>query len=528
MRKVLLVDDEPFILQGLQVVIDWEQEGFEIAGVVNDGQEALEFLKKEPVDLIVADINMPVMTGIELLQIIRENNISDAYFVILSGYAEFSYAQKAMKYQCTEYILKPVEREELLRILREVNVLKATTEVKQEEAKMYERAYLARNMLAVIQGKYDQMNLSSIQKHLRLSEELRYIEILLDDGQYEDEVSDEEKRGYQRKLLDACSAFLKQNEDHCFFDMSGEDKIYDIGFVYCDYMATEAHQTETGYLENFQKYLSDVAQLPVVMLVGKKVSNISALAKSYGTAFKLRSFQGFHSKKKIYYYEEEVQVVNSNTILCKKSIDKLLLAIEHNKEEEIGQAVDDFFEEMHHMGENRETYKLNINYILFQLIHLASEQDSEVNQEEILHRISEQSFEVGFNRGSREHVLYFAKKYAQYLSQLRKKVSKGVLGEVEREIKEHYMENLTLKDLSEKYYVNSAYLGQLFRKKYDCSFKDYLNQYRMEQAAHLLLHSDMKTYEIAEAVGYHDIDYFVNRFIQVKGCTPAKYRKEVG
>ena len=106
---------------------------------------------------------------------------------------------------------------------------------------------------------------------------------------------------------------------------------------------------------------------------------------------------------------------------------------------------------------------LNINYLLFQLIHLASEQDDEVNQEEILRLISESSFETGTMRGSKTHLMRFACEYGDYLSQLRKNVSRGVLGNVEKEIKEHYADNLTLKGLSEKYYVNSAYLGQLFR-----------------------------------------------------------------
>ena len=101
-----------------------------------------------------------------------------------------------------------------------------------------------------------------------------------------------------------------------------------------------------------------------------------------------------------------------------------------------------------------------------------------------------------------------------------------MLGEIEREIRENYAKNITLKSLSEKYYVNSAYLGQLFRKKNGQSFKDYMNNYRMERAADLLLHTDKKIVEIAEEVGYHDLDYFVNRFILVKGCTPAKFRRE--
>ena len=128
---------------------------------------------------------------------------------------------------------------------------------------------------------------------------------------------------------------------------------------------------------------------------------------------------------------------------------------------------------------NGESMNLNINYLLFQFIHLASEQDDNVNQQEILRLISESSFKTGIDRGSRAHMTRFCCEYGDYLSQLRKNVSRGVIGMVEKEVRDNYATNITLKSLSEKYYVNSAYLGQLFRKKYGQSFKDYLNNYRM-------------------------------------------------
>lgn len=96
MLRVLLVDDEPFILQGIKMLIDWEQEGFEIAGMAANGKEAIAFLEQEEVDLIIADIRMPEMTGLELLETIKREKLSNAYFVILSGYADFEYARRAM------------------------------------------------------------------------------------------------------------------------------------------------------------------------------------------------------------------------------------------------------------------------------------------------------------------------------------------------------------------------------------------------------------------------------------------------
>lgn len=94
MLKVIIVDDEQFIAQGLQALIDWNAAGYEVAAVLSDGQEALEYIKKSPVDLVITDVMMPKMTGLELLETVRRENLSNAGFVILSGYSEFSYAQK--------------------------------------------------------------------------------------------------------------------------------------------------------------------------------------------------------------------------------------------------------------------------------------------------------------------------------------------------------------------------------------------------------------------------------------------------
>lgn len=527
MLKVLLVDDEPFIIQGLKVLIDWEQEGFTIAGTASNGKEAYDFLQKEEVDLIIADIQMPVMTGLELQETIRKENLSNAYFVILSGYADFEYARRALQNECTDYILKPVDREMLLKLLNRVSAMRDEDDRMQQRNRKMEKAYLARQLISLIKGKYDDSNLKYVISQMRCREGVRYVEIQMAESGMDEEVTDQDMREFQKTLYECCVAFLKEHASNCVFDVSADEKIYDVGVILFDYMSDEMKKGEKEYLNDLLDYLNGNLPRAVTMLVGKRVQDISNIARSYGNACMLRSFQGFRSKKDIYFYEEEVQVSNDGMVLCKKSLDHLLKVVEQNNHMEIRSAVDQFYEEMGRRGVHGEAMTLNINYLLFQLIHLASEQDDEVNQEEILRLISESSFEAGTIRGSKAHLMRFACEYGDYLSQLRKNVSRGVLGNVEKEIRENYADNLTLKGLSEKYYVNSAYLGQLFRKKYGQSFKDYLNNYRMDRAADILLHSDKKIILVAEEVGYHDLDYFVNRFIQVKGCTPAKFRKQM-
>ena len=179
MLKVLLVDDEPFIIQGLKVLIDWEQEGYMIAGTASNGKEAYDFLKKESVDLIIADIQMPVMTGLDLQEAIRKENLSNAYFVILSGYADFEYARRALQNECTDYILKPVDPNEfkntLNKVVNELEEAKASDELKNKSMEfLYEHAlYMLLNGTDVTKLRQEYSGLSlDLGKalHLRICE----------------------------------------------------------------------------------------------------------------------------------------------------------------------------------------------------------------------------------------------------------------------------------------------------------------------------------------------------------------------
>lgn len=528
MLRTLLVDDEPYIVQGLSVLIDWGAEGCEIVGTAANGREAMTFLKNNEVDLVITDIKMPVMTGLELLEAIRKEGISEAYFVILSGHKDFQYAREAIRYNCMDFLLKPIRKEELTEVLRKAAGRHEIAQREKKEGRRMEKAYLSRNVISLLSGKFDQVNLEYVKKHMKLSSGVRYIDIEIDVRELPEDLPEAQMRALQRRLYQKCMAYLgEEDSSHCIFDVSNKEHSYDIGLVFCRRMAEEKGVGEQEYLDGFLKHISKSMDVPVVMFVGSEVEDIAELSESYQTAAVVKSFQAYRAYRDITYYEEEIRKDPSGAMLCKQSLDGLILSIEQNDRKGIDRNVDSLYGEMESLGIYADLVDLNISYLLFHLIHLASEQDDNVNQEEIMRYISAGVFSrkncVG---GGKINLKHFACEYAEYLAQLRKHMSRGVLAQIEREVREHYAENLTLKELSKKYYVNSAYLGQVFRKKYGQPFKDYLNSYRMEQAIAMLLHTDMKVYEIAEAVGYHDLDYFINRFIAVKGCTPAKFRKQ--
>ncbi len=372
--KVLIVDDEPFITQGLTLLIDWEKEGFEIAACLENGSQALDFLEKNEVDVVLTDIRMPECSGLELMEQAKSRELTNAYFVIMSGYDDFGYAQQAIRMGCLDYLLKPVDPDELIEIMRKISHAEEEKQAEQQRLAEIESAYLGRNMVAKLIGTYDS-------------------------GRY----------------------------------------------------------TRITYNE---------------------------------------------------------------------LMDELVQAIELDDVRKIHDLVYEFYIEVKEKNLTEETVNFNISYLLYQLIRIATEQDPEVNHEEIMTFISESSFERSLVWGNSECMISFCCEYAKYITQLRSQSAHSVLNDVEKEIREHYAENISLRELSRKLYINNAYLGQMFKKKYGVSFKDYLTDYRINQAAKMLVSSDRKIIDIAEDVGYKDSDYFVQKFIERMGCTPSKYRRD--
>ncbi len=121
MLKVMLVDDEPFIRQGIRIIINWEEYGYEIVAEAENGFEALKILEREKVDLVFADLKMPGMSGLELIESSRNLYGNQIQFIILTGYADFYYAKEAIRLSVRDYLLKPIQEQELIRILKALN-----------------------------------------------------------------------------------------------------------------------------------------------------------------------------------------------------------------------------------------------------------------------------------------------------------------------------------------------------------------------------------------------------------------------
>lgn len=164
-----------------------------------------------------------------------------------------------------------------------------------------QRAYLAQNLIPLLRGKYEQSNLDYLKEQMNLSEGVRYIHISFDNIGALEEMSDEELRNMKNRLFENCLHFLGKNQKHCIQDIIGFEEDYEIGFVYCDQMAYEYGKSMEEFLEDLHRNVTQGSfALPVVLLVGKRVEDISKISRSYSSACVLRSFKGFRAAKRIY------------------------------------------------------------------------------------------------------------------------------------------------------------------------------------------------------------------------------------
>ena len=147
----------------------------------SDGREALDYLLENEVDLIITDIRMPQINGLELLEIIRNEKLSEAYVIVLSGYNDFKYAQAAIRYSCMDYILKPVQKDQLLENIRRIAQKRENMMQEEIDSQRMQRGYLLQNMMALLQGKGKEQDVSYVKENFRCSEGVRYIHICLND-----------------------------------------------------------------------------------------------------------------------------------------------------------------------------------------------------------------------------------------------------------------------------------------------------------------------------------------------------------
>jgi len=196
--KVLLVDDEYMIVRGLQKLIPWEEPGFEIVGTAGNGQEALEFVKRQKVDIVITDVTMPILSGIDFLKQSQKESIFFR-FIVLSGYQEFEYVKESIQMGAENYLIKPINKEELMETLK-----KCIKEFEEEKLKMQGEKFLFEHLLKRwVHDDIDYMDLKKMLATFDSYTETSQFQVLI--------------FTYEKEYHDAVYQLLQKRKDLYFF-----------------------------------------------------------------------------------------------------------------------------------------------------------------------------------------------------------------------------------------------------------------------------------------------------------------------
>ncbi|MGB8453452.1 MAG: response regulator [Anaerocolumna sp.] len=523
MLKVLLADDEPVIINGLSKMIQWEKLDCEIVGVAYNGSEALELLKSKEPDIAVFDICMPEYTGIELIKIINKEKYKTKV-IFISGYQDFFYAQEALKEGAVEYLLKPVKMASLEQAVRKVQLLirQINTELLDNESK---------NEIQEV--------FSDINQHDEYAEEELYDRFHKLDMDFN-----------HKLFIGACFAISDKDKkrliDHMYekyelVRFSIYNKVQDyysnnrIGFVIkrddssCNIMILVSEADTDSITETYIKPVIDMIQgeyqIDLFVGIGDSVNSYTKMKYAYKSAkfaFELRYFEDaslieYKNIKKDYEqsFEDYQQTVDSIT--------KKMIAGDRNIDKDIITGLD-IIESLHYGNRyaaiNRcFTFSVNIYQKLeeYQLINEAYRE----KQDDFMNNIR---MKDTFREVKKEFVIYYKDLINEIYNAMGNK-DKLVVARIKDYIQNNYAENITLALMSKLFYMNSFYFSSFFKKETGQNFKDYLTDIRMKEAIRLILSTDMKTYEIAEKVGYNNVRQFTDKFKELYDTSPVEYKK---
>ena len=536
MYKLLLVDDEVLVREAIAENIHWNELGYELLSVCENGKEAIEYIKKNKVDVVITDICMPFIDGIDLSKYIYENHLP-INVIIFSGYNEFEYAKKAIKYGVSEYLSKPVTAYELSEILGN---LKKNLDKKRE-----------------VEAEFDKLNKSYFKNRILIQSKI--IEKLIMGNEIEEESrKDIEEYGLQMDYLeyrvaiveiDIYSDLYNANEDKI---KKGEMKsfvIYNISDeIIKKYNAGEVCKGDnnkglillwTNHSREFedkinlifkeiQEEVFKVLKLTITISVGEIVYSLSDLHKSYKDAEQLLFYRYLWDENQIFDREKLKNKLNGSVNLD-NVIDKVILGIKLNEKKQIEEKII----EIQELLKNAYIRKNKICLYLFEIVSQACDLLRTYNltddfiyrkKEEVITRITE-------SRSLREAMLIL--KEFCYMScdeMYKQRDSDGnkqamlALDYIEK----HYGDfDLNLNVICSYVCVSISHFSTIFKNYTGDTFMEVLMRTRMQKAKELLENTSLKNYEISEKVGFRDPHYFSIAFKKATGKSPKEYVKEV-
>ncbi|MFD0671278.1 response regulator [Cohnella sp. GCM10027633] len=521
MRKVLLVDDEIFARKGLLALIPWSELGYEVAGEADDGEEAMKQIEALRPDVVVTDIRMPVMDGLKLIGAVREAGGRTPKFIIISGYSDFKYAQQAVRYGVQDFILKPIDEEEMSQALGRIKLLLDKDEQDQE----FPRVELDLAMLeSWSSGAVSDEMATATAELLDIRPQSEYGCALIERnnigfGQDRERAELEQMGDMKRLAREAIPA----DRQTFLFDVGKSS----FGIVTTAAASGDSDSDWESFAARLLAAMPQETQANLRAYVGKPGLGVGGISESYRTAKETVHYKYALDGQSVIMHHQASHI----TLRFKQSDAKLNAelaeAVEEGDEAAVLASIGKLFDSF---GQERfapESVQASIAQCVLGITRIVRELEGDENELQTLKAMMQWSNEPRTLSGLREMIVAFAMECMAYLADRRKQRGKGGIQKVKQYIETHYHENMSLKSISKIFYMNPVYLGQLFKKTYGVYFNDYLLEIRIQEAKKLLRQTDLKVYEVAERVGFCNPDYFVTQFEKVEHKTPTEYKNGI-
>lgn len=512
--KLLICDDEQNIRQGLKCILDWESLGYKVCAEASNGKDAVNQIIDLRPDLVILDIKMPGMTGIEVISEIKkycsENKVNFPAFIILSGFSEFEYAQKTINYGAKAYLLKPVDEDQLqekvIEIAKEINQNKIREQGTEEVSELYSKKFLLR-LLTDSKNDFTELSLPS-----------------------DDFYSDCESSVYQSIIVfpEYCkkynySQFEKSLDNYFSFFKNKIIKIENELLIV----------VKTKNQDAVEKCIERAAKLNpenTFITSGNPETGLQGIKKSYQTAKSLYANLFFQNNVACITQKNMLKAENSFDKNTEKQIlDSFIFSIE-TYDKDLLESNCEKLQNLLILLENSVSIKQELIFCIIEIKNILKLKYPERDFTESIPEDLKEKIVSNILSGLTfsEIFKYFHQMVFELLENFNFNTADSVIVKVIAYVKSNYNQDLKLESLGELFNCNSAYLGKKFKKYTNVQFNTYLDNIRIEAAKDKLKNSDLKIYQISKIVGYTNTDYFFMKFKKSTGITPKEFRRQIG
>lgn len=524
MDRVLLVDDELIDLEGLELLVDWASLGMTIVAALHSGREALRYIEEHALDVLVTDIRMPSVTGLELARQALERSPM-LKVVFISGYEDFQCARQAIALQAAGYVLKPVDDTELYHVLLSVREALDRERRKNQLATAFEEsAPLLKSQLILQLLQEPKIDAVS------LVEQLVGMGVAFGNGPY------------SVAILEADDLAWKLNpyseQERSSFEASLTSAVANVALEYSmqwcriqafRYALITGRQEQMDTLDMFIPCVANKSErLPFSVTIGAGglVSSEILLHESYKQAAEALEMKLFLGKGQVLYYTEApvdtwVDTKDLNSILA-----ELFAAMSAYQLVRIDDCLEELFQSVRgikskitvshfslHIISKLEAHLQTLNENFFKILDLERKNLDIIYYFETISDI--QSW-------LRRHLFHLS----EHLHNKKNRKNRKLVEEVMKYVDQHLDQNMTLRDVADYFSFSPNHLGLVFYEEAGIYFSDYMIQARLEKASQLLKDPTIKIFEVANQVGYRNIPYFSKLFRAHFGVTPGEYRKQ--